>query len=406
MEEKERILREAKLEAERIINEAKDRAREIDEFGILYSDFKQRLEQNGFQLRKGYDLWKYDWMTDELKKDKELLKNNLKRQRQIVNMGYINAVKWEEDPNAYKPDCTKICIRKNAFRAPNLKISSLAVGYFEETFDHIRRDILRNGLKESMKALMTLKADVERAMKTLWFKPEFSDEYIALKIEEIELRYKIETHVQMVKEENRRKKELEREEKQAQKEFEREIKKAKKDEEEARKALEKAELEAAKEATNAKRFAKLQEQIEKLKAALKEAEERGQRIMSMAQQTRRGWVYIISNIGSFGEGVYKIGLTRRLDPMERVYELGDASVPFPFDVHAFIFSEDAPALETALHQAFDDHKVNSVNWRKEYFRVSLEEIKKKVKEFGYDVEFEDYAYAPQFRDSTFRKKQM
>ena len=114
-------------------------------------------------------------------------------------------------------------------------------------------------------------------------------------------------------------------------------------------------------------------------------------------------MYIISNIGSFGEGVYKIGLTRRLDPMERVYELGDASVPFPFDVHAFIFSEDAPALETALHQAFDKYKVNSVNWRKEYFKVPLKAIKEKVAELGYEVDWEDYAYAPQFRDSILRK---
>lgn len=104
---------------------------------------------------------------------------------------------------------------------------------------------------------------------------------------------------------------------------------------------------------------------------MKEAEERGQRIISMAQQTRRGWVYIISNIGSFGEGVYKIGLTRRLDPMERVYELGDASVPFPFDVHAFIFSEDAPVLETALHQAFDKYKVIPLTGARSILRCHL-----------------------------------
>lgn len=224
-----------------------------------------------------------------------------------------------------------------------------------------------------------------------------------MKTEEIKLRYNIDFRKQQAKEELRRQKDLEREEKKAQKEFEREIRKAKADEEEARKALERVELEAAKQQADKERFAKLQEQIEKLKAALKEAEERGQRIISMAQQTRRGWVYIISNIGSFGEGVYKIGLTRRLDPMERVYELGDASVPFPFDVHAFIFSEDAPVLETALHQAFDKYKVNSVNWRKEYFKVPLDAIKQKVLELGYEVDWEDYAYAPQFRDSVLRK---
>jgi hypothetical protein len=124
----------------------------------------------------------------------------------------------------------------------------------------------------------------------------------------------------------------------------------------------------------------------------------------MAQQTRQGWVYIISNIGSFGENVYKIGMTRRLDPMERVNELGDASVPFPFDVHAMIFSEDAPALETALHQAFESQKTNLVNGKKEFFNVPLCAIKDKVKELGYEVEFEETPTAPQYRDTLFARK--
>lgn len=81
---------------------------------------------------------------------------------------------------------------------------------------------------------------------------------------------------------------------------------------------------------------------------------------------KAGYVYVISNIGAFGENVYKIGMTRRLDPMERVDELGDASVPFNFDVHAMIFSEDAPKLEAALHKAFEDRKLNMVNTRREF----------------------------------------
>jgi len=95
---------------------------------------------------------------------------------------------------------------------------------------------------------------------------------------------------------------------------------------------------------------------------------------------RAGYVYVISNIGSFGEGVYKIGMTRRLDPTERVDELGDASVPFTFDTHAMIFSEDAPALENALHKAFDSKKVNLINHRREFFRVSLPEVERVIRE--------------------------
>ena len=115
---------------------------------------------------------------------------------------------------------------------------------------------------------------------------------------------------------------------------------------------------------------------------------------------RAGYVYIISNIGSFGENVYKIGMTRRLDPTERVSELGDASVPFNFDIHAMIFSDDAPALEAALHRAFEDKKLNMVNTRREFFNVSLEEIKEVVKKnFDKTVEFTEVPDAEQYRVS-------
>ena len=108
----------------------------------------------------------------------------------------------------------------------------------------------------------------------------------------------------------------------------------------------------------------------------------------MAELTRHGHVYIISNVGSFGDGIFKIGLTRRLNPMERVKELGDASVPFLFDVHAFVLVEDAPALEKALHLKFTSRRVNAVNLRKEFFKVELEDIKEAVEELaGSDVDF-------------------
>ena len=115
---------------------------------------------------------------------------------------------------------------------------------------------------------------------------------------------------------------------------------------------------------------------------------------------RAGYVYIISNIGSFGENIYKIGMTRRLNPMERVDELGDASVPFKFDVHALIFSDDAPTLETALHHAFEDRKVNMVNSRREFYRVTLEEIEAVIKSnFDKTVEFTKIPLAEQYRES-------
>ncbi|MBO9651606.1 MAG: GIY-YIG nuclease family protein [Variovorax sp.] len=119
----------------------------------------------------------------------------------------------------------------------------------------------------------------------------------------------------------------------------------------------------------------------------------------MAQQTRAGHCYVISNEGSFGSDVLKIGMTRRLEPLDRVRELGDASVPFEFDVHALIYSEDAPSLERILHREFNAQRVNMVNPRKEFFRVGLAAVKKKLKETGLEADFTMTAAAREFRET-------
>lgn len=141
---------------------------------------------------------------------------------------------------------------------------------------------------------------------------------------------------------------------------------------------------------------KIQELQEKLKAVQADKEN----VLQREQNTRAGFVYIISNIGSFGERVFKIGMTRRLEPMDRIAELSSASVPFPFDVHALIFSEDAPGLEAILHQYFDAERVNKVNLRKEFFRVDLDEIKKVVLEnHNATVKFVDIPDAMEYRET-------
>ncbi len=142
------------------------------------------------------------------------------------------------------------------------------------------------------------------------------------------------------------------------------------------------------------------DKIKELESKLKQVEADKENVLQREQNTRAGYVYVISNIGSFGDDVYKIGMTRRLEPMDRVKELGDASVPFEFDVHAMIFSEDAPALETILHNTFKANQVNKVNPRKEFFKVKLDDIEKVVKEnFNATVTFTKVAEAAQYRES-------
>lgn len=189
-----------------------------------------------------------------------------------------------------------------------------------------------------------------------------------------------------------------REEEKARKEMEKAIKEAEKEERFIQKALEKARSELAN--ANEEQRKDFEAKLADLEGKLEEAEERGQRALSMAQQTRRGHVYVISNVGSFGENVFKIGMTRRLEPLDRVKELGDASVPFSFDVHAMLFSEDAPSLEKELHRKFNRESVNKVNPRKEFFRTSLAEIKQTVIQQGIvDVHWTMKAEATEYRES-------
>ncbi|PCH96917.1 MAG: ATPase [Gammaproteobacteria bacterium] len=215
-----------------------------------------------------------------------------------------------------------------------------------------------------------------------------------------ELKWAVSTHElrQIELAEQREIKQQIREEEKARKEMEKAIKEAEKEERLIQKALEKARAELAN--ANEEQRKEFEAQLADLEGKLEEAEERGQRALSMAQQTRRGHVYVISNVGSFGENVFKIGMTRRLEPLDRVKELGDASVPFSFDVHAMLYSEDAPALEKELHRRFNREAVNKVNSRKEFFRTSLAEIKQMVELQGVtEVHWTMKAEAAEYRES-------
>lgn len=199
------------------------------------------------------------------------------------------------------------------------------------------------------------------------------------------------------REEQRQIREQMREEEKARREIEKAIKDAEKEERLLKKAMAAARKELG--SASEEERAKLEQQLAELQQKYDEAEDKNQRALSMAQQTRRGHVYVISNEGSFGEQVYKIGMTRRLEPMDRVKELGDASVPFPFDVHAIISTEDAPALENELHKRFDHARLNKVNLRKEYFNVTLAEVRQIVEEKEIEARWTMSSEAAEYRES-------
>ena len=202
---------------------------------------------------------------------------------------------------------------------------------------------------------------------------EITYPYLDLKIEELRLAAEYELQKQEEKELLREQREKEREDKKLQAEIKAKRKQLEKDRDHFKNMVAKV-TELLKEAKNDE-VDELKRQLAEYQDKLSELDEIEEDIDYREGHATAGYVYVISNIGSFGEDVYKIGVTRRLEPLERIRELSSASVPFQFDVHALIFSEEAFALETELHNQLANYKVNKVNGRKEYFKVSFEEIR-------------------------------
>ena len=233
---------------------------------------------------------------------------------------------------------------------------------------------------------------------------EITHEYLSSKMKELALAYEYQKKRKQEKEELRILKEQQREEEKVAREIE--AKRLELEKEQAhyqnvlKRVNEQIEVEESEERRNF-----LIEKKEELNNNLADVDKAMEDLDYREANHRAGYVYIISNIGAFGPDIYKIGMTRRLEPEDRISELSGASVPFRFDVHAMIFSNDAPKLEAALHNAFADKKVNLVNGRKEFFRVTLDEIKKVVRE-NHDktVEFISLPDAEQFRESEMIRK--
>ncbi|WP_308003835.1 DUF4041 domain-containing protein [uncultured Chryseobacterium sp.] len=235
-------------------------------------------------------------------------------------------------------------------------------------------------------------------------KARISVEYHEARLEELKWAVIAQELKWQEQEEQRQIREQMREEEKARREYEKAIKDAEKEELTLKRLIEKAESQVAK--ANEEQRLIFQQKLEELQGKLIVAEEKNQRAISMAQQTRSGNVYIISNVGSFGEDVYKIGMTRRLEPLDRVRELGDASVPFEFDVHAMIYSDDAPALERQLHKKFLKNQLNKINPRKEFFRLGINDIKNYLEDTGIICKWTLTAEARQYRETLKLEEEM
>lgn len=273
--------------------------------------------------------------------------------------------------------------------------TSLMLKSYNLECDNLIGSVKASNYPATLERITRTASEVEKSSISLMC--GFTKEYVELKLQECELQYQFKKIENLEKIEQASIREQMREEEKARKEAEKAIKEAEREEEALKKALEKTRQDFDRASDEQK--SKYEAMLHNLEARLQEAEEKNKRALSMAQQTKSGHVYIISNVGSFGDNMFKIGMTRRLEPMDRVKELGDASVPFEFDVHAMIYSENAPELETKLHQEFSESRVNLVNPRKEFFYVTLDEIEHWSKRENYNLRLTKFAEARAYRES-------
>lgn len=215
--------------------------------------------------------------------------------------------------------------------------------------------------------------------------------------EAVKIEYEYYVQKERAKEEQRAIREQMRQEAEERRALELEKKKIEKEESKFHEQISKIE-EQLKDNADSEKISQLEARLAELQAQLSAVVEKKD-VITTLQNGKAGNVYVISNLGSFGDHVFKIGMTRRAEPQERINELGDASVPFPFDVHSFIFSDDAAALEHQIHTILNDRRVNKVNLRKEFFDISLDELEQLVQELAPTAEFKRTMLAEQYRQS-------
>lgn len=365
----------------------------IEELTLVRDNLRKEIIQLDDEiLFQDFGVYKPQYCFAELDQYKETLDNLRKEQKEMIKKGTAAtcAMSWkvggsEKEGKKFIAESIKQIIRNFNLEC-EICIDKVRFSNYESTENRIFKAYeTQNKLNETSKI-------------------EISYAYLQLKLKELALAYEYRQRKKQEQEEQRELREQQREEARVAKEIEArriEFEKEQAHYENALKKLnEQLELE---ESEVRKEF--LLEKKQELDDRLLDVDKALQDLDYREANHRAGYVYIISNIGAFGENIYKIGMTRRLEPEERIAELSGASVPFRFDIHAMIFSNDAPKLEATLHNAFADRKMNLVNGRKEFFMVTLDEIKKVVQE-NHDktVEFLNVAEAQQYRESEMMRK--
>lgn len=377
------------------MDNAKEIQVDIENLKQLRDALKEEIIQLDDEiLYQGFGLYKPQYNFADLDQYKQKLKDIRDKQKKMIcnKLAVIVGTQWRVNGSEKEGQRLIAENSKQIIRNFNLECDLCIDKVKFSNYDNVKERIFKAyELQNDLNATNNI---------------EISYDYYKLKIEELNLAFEYQQKKKEAKEELRIKRELLREEEKVAREIEEKRKQYEKEQIHYQNALKKLEEQLAVERSEERKRVLLARK-EEIDNNLVDVNKAMVDLDYREANHRAGYVYIISNIGAFGENVFKIGMTRRLEPEERIAELSGASVPFKFDIHAMIFSDDAPKLEAALHSAFADRKINLVNGRKEFFRVTLDEIKKVVED-NYDktVEFVNLPEAEQFRISEMmRRKQ-
>jgi phage-related minor tail protein len=338
---------QAKEKSQDLADRQEELRRQAKENSDAAAQRRQELNQQALALKDWQEqLDKRVVSYEELQQENSILKRDLKN----IDVN-LRKVQMDRDLQA-----------KNQERL-DARAEELGGRYLKENIKWIGRLLTPNNYAASKQHLL----EVIKLCRGIGFKipREREEGYLA----DLKAEFERIVRAAFEREEQARIKEQIREEQAREREIEQELKRLDRERAAIKAALDKALAEAQD---------KHSEEVERLKARLAEVEEKAKRAISQAQLTKSGHVYVISNIGSFGEGVFKIGMTRRLEPDERIRELSSASVPFPFDVHMMISANDAPTLENALHRELQKCRMNKARPRKEFFRTDIETVRQIV----------------------------
>lgn len=396
LEERLRPITDIQMELARLDEEVRTRVCTIEDLKLSYRDKKARLDRLAAELdslNEKSDLadvavYEPHFDFSDSEQFKNAIRENRAHQKTMVRekSAVICTTGWLLEGSEVSGQLMIDRIIKLTLRAFNNECDAAIANVRWNNVDTMEKRILNAQLKID---------ELNSYVSVL-----IAREFLNLKLKELYLTHE---YREKLKKERDERAELARAAREEQK-LQRDLERAEDDQANYQRLLDKAREDAAR--AIGPRLDALKEQIKLLENDLSSAQAKVSRAQAMAEMTRSGYVYVISNYGSFGPDVVKIGLTRRLDPNDRIRELGDASVPFPFDTHAIIYSDDAPTLERTLHDHFEIVRVNTENDRKEFFRATLDQVEDAVRSvapnamFFKDIEAQEYRETLARRSST------